>query len=129
MGINNLSDVQRKKEFLIAKDQYKHYRDGLKDMTERVNDTSVYHRYAAKSLEILENAGAGGSVDFKHTFILTSTICLIINKWDNSIQDWAKGEGNDIDVRLCMYYRKYFVYWLFELSNYQIEIIYGKLNK
>lgn len=131
MRINDLSDVQQKPGFVVKKEEWKHYRDGLKDLQKRVETIGVkqerFKQYLNQSAAIVEQAKNNGTISFQDSLIITETLCASVQFLDNGVQKWVNGEGDDIDVRLCMHYRKYLVYLLFQISTYQTKLIYEQL--
>lgn len=116
---------------MVNKAEWKFYRDGLSDLLKRVETIGVnqerYRKYLKRSLNIMEQAKDDGTVCFSDSLALTETLCLSLWFLDAGVQRWVSGDGDDIDVRLCMHYRKYLVYLLFQLSNYQSKLIYEQL--
>ncbi|PHN06834.1 hypothetical protein [Flavilitoribacter nigricans] len=131
MRINDLSDVQKKDGFVVKKEEWKFYLDGFKDLLKRVETIGVKQerlkQYLNQSATIVEQAKNNGTISFQDGLIITETLCASIHFLDAGVQRWVKGEGDDIDVRLCLHHRKYLVYLLFQISTYQAKPIYEQL--
>lgn len=131
MKINDLSDVQQLEVFTIQKEVWKYYRDGLQEVLKRMENLKENHLaikdLLTKSLEVIEAAKGGKAITFQDSLIITKTICYTIAIVEDGVQSWAKGEGDIIEVRLSTHHRKYLVYLLYQLADYQTKIIYNLL--
>lgn len=132
MSISKLSDVRHQNTFLIKKEEWKFFVDAFKDLEKRMGDSdtepSTLKFDLAHVLEILDGAKNGGLITLRESLKITDTICSAIVLLDDGVQIWVKGEGNDIDVRLCLHHRKHLIYFYFQLAVFQMDLIYRFLN-